>query len=340
MVLILLSVTGCRKAEKEQIPVVTTDSVSCITSTSAKCIGDVISCGGSWWVNRGFCLSNIITDLTISDFYLWCDAGSHTGSYSGLLTYLTPGTTYYVCAYALSEAGIGYGDVISFTTTGNITDDIEFNPDLTYGTLNDIDGNTYNTINIGDQTWMAENLKTTKYNDGTGIPLVTDLSDWVNLSTPGYCWYLNDKGKYKDVYGALYNWHTVNTGKLCPTGWHVPSDADWTTLTSFLGGENVAGGKMKEAGATHWVTEGMVTTNSSGFTALPGGQRLGTKSDPVLYFINMGYSGSFWSSSEYNDPVYGFYGSYTREVFSGDYEGCDRGAYTKSWGLSVRCVED
>jgi hypothetical protein len=102
--------------------------------------------------------------------------------------------------------------------------------------VKDIDGNVYDTVTVGTQTWMVENLKTTRYNDGTAIPLVTKSVAWETLSTPGYCWYNNDESTYKAPYGALYNWYTVNTGKLCPTGWHVPGDSEWIVLIDFLGG--------------------------------------------------------------------------------------------------------
>jgi len=116
------------------------------------------------------------------------------------------------------------------------------NNNPTPSTVTDIDGNVYHIVAIGTQVWMAENLKTTKYNDGTFIPLVTDSTAWGNLSTPGYCWYNNDAATYKNTYGALYNWFTVNTGKLSPKGWHIPSDTEWETLITYLGGESLAGG--------------------------------------------------------------------------------------------------
>ena len=118
--------------------------------------------------------------------------------------------------------------------------------------VQDIDGNNYLTVTIGTQIWMAENLRTTKYNDGTAIPLVTDNTTWANLTTPAYCWYNNDAKTNGSTYGALYNWYSVNTKKLCPTGWHVPNDTEWTTLTTYLGGTAVAGGKLKETGTAHW----------------------------------------------------------------------------------------
>jgi uncharacterized protein (TIGR02145 family) len=159
-------------------------------------------------------------------------------------------------------------------------------------TVKDIDGNVYKTVTIGKQVWMMENLKTTKYNDGKTIPLVTDNTAWTDLTASEYCWYNNDIAN-KKVYGALYNWYTVNTNKLCPRGWHVPTDAEWTTLTTYLGGEGVAGGKLKETGTTHWKRPNTMATNSSGFTALSGGGRY---EDGKFY--DLGSKGYWWSSTE------------------------------------------
>ncbi|MFH1179552.1 MAG: FISUMP domain-containing protein, partial [Candidatus Bathyarchaeota archaeon] len=112
-------------------------------------------------------------------------------------------------------------------------------------TVTDIDGNVYRTITIGDQTWMMANLKTTRLNDGQEIPYVTDAREWATLSTPGYCWPNNDPSNKED-YVAMYNWYTVDTGRLAPVGWHVPSMEEWKTLSEYLGGDSVAGGKLKE----------------------------------------------------------------------------------------------
>jgi len=109
-------------------------------------------------------------------------------------------------------------------------------------------GYNYKTVKIGSQWWFAENLQTTQYNDGTSISNVTDWFAWRTLTTDAYCWYNNDAATYRNLYGALYNWYAVKTGKLCPSGWHVPSNDEWTILSDYLGGGNVAGGKLKETG--------------------------------------------------------------------------------------------
>jgi len=202
----------------------------------------------------------------------------------------------------------------------------KFEPKRIVKVVTDYDGNVYPVVTIGTQTWMVGNLKTTKYNDGTAIPFVTDNTEWFSLTTPGYCWYNNDEAGYKNPYGALYNWHTVNTGKLCPTGWHVPTTYEWTTLTDYLGGESVAGGKLKEADTTHWDSPNTGATNESGFTALPGGSGTGS--------FKIGSLGHYWSSTE-NSSI---------EAWSRRMSYDNGGSYSsrnyKKHGFSVRCVKD
>ncbi|MGB4293792.1 MAG: FISUMP domain-containing protein, partial [Bacteroidales bacterium] len=127
--------------------------------------------------------------------------------------------------------------------------------------MNDVDGNRYKVIMIGNQLWMAENLRTTKYNDGTPIPLVTDNTAWSNLTSPGYCWYDNNSTN-KDTYGALYNWYTVNTGKLCPSGWHVPSDDEWTIMQNYL----IANG-FNYDGTTYYNKYAKALASTTGWTS-------------------------------------------------------------------------
>lgn len=162
-------------------------------------------------------------------------------------------------------------------------------------TVKDGDGNIYLTINIGKQVWIAENLKTTKLNDGTPIPLVTDDKKWKEIRTPAYCFF-NNEIKNKETYGALYNWYTVNTGKLCPKDWHVPSDKEWDVLVDFLGGVRTAGDKLKEAGIDHWQSVLSLATNDYDFTALPGGMRYFAGDFPIfgdtyaIWWTSTGYS--------------------------------------------------
>jgi uncharacterized protein (TIGR02145 family) len=195
-------------------------------------------------------------------------------------------------------------------------------------TVTDKDGNVYHTVTIGTQVWMVENLKTTKYNDGTDIPNVTDATAWAALTTPAYCWYNNDKATNKNTYGALYNWYTVNTGKLAPIGWHVPSDAEWTTLMTYLGGGNMAGGKLKEIGTLNWTTPNTGADNSSGFTALPGGERF------TGQFTSLGIYGCWMSSSEISsNQIWYMYLYYSvSDMWSG--------GHPEDSGFSVRCIRD
>lgn len=205
-------------------------------------------------------------------------------------------------------------------------------------TIKDGDNNVYTSVKIGTQEWIVENLKTTMYNDGTSIPHVTNEAAWSNLSTPAYCWYNNDAAisqnnvsiTYGDIYGALYNWEAVNTNKLCPLGWHVPTDVEWTTLTNYLGGESIAGGKLKEAGITHWNDPNTGATNETIFTALPGGIRVYDGK-----FDKVGQIGFWWSSTTSEDinNSWGYsmwyYASYN-----------NRGSVRKNWGISVRCLKN
>lgn len=196
-------------------------------------------------------------------------------------------------------------------------------------TVQDADGNVYHVSTIGTQVWMVENLKTTHYNDNSAITSVTDPTTWAGLTTEAYCWYNNDAATYKNTYGALYNWYAVNTGKLCPKGWHVPTDAEWTTLTTYLGGESVAGGKLKETGTAHWASPNTGADNSSGFAALPGGSHY---TNGLFYTI--GTYGYWWSSDESTSiNAWHRYMNSSSAIIT-------RKDNTKSLGFSVRCIKD
>jgi uncharacterized protein (TIGR02145 family) len=195
-------------------------------------------------------------------------------------------------------------------------------------TITDIDGNVYHIISIGTQVWMTENLKTTKFSDGTRMDNITDNTAWNNLIAPGYCFYHNDTSN-KNTYGGLYNWYAVNTQKICPSGWHVPSDAEWTTLTNYLGGESVAGCKLKEAGNRHWISSNAGATNESGFAALPGGNRI---FNGVFEFE--GVKGSWWTSTSYDSRT-----AWQRVIYC-IYSDVSKNNYFKRFGFSVRCIKD
>ncbi len=202
-------------------------------------------------------------------------------------------------------------------------------PEPDCGTITDVDGNVYQTITIGNQVWMAENLKVTHYRNGDPIPNVTGSSSWSDLSTGAFCEYGNDINNVA-TYGRLYNWYAVNDSRnIAPSGWHVPSDAEWQTLVDYLGGANIAGVKMKEAGTVHWNSPNLGATNESGFSALPGGHRNTGGS-----FLERDLHAYFWSSTEFNS-----YASWDRAMSyltSQVYQYY----YDKRYGFSVRCVKD
>ncbi len=197
-------------------------------------------------------------------------------------------------------------------------------------TVTDIDGNVYHTVTIGNQVWMKENLKVTHYRNGDPIPNVTSGSAWSNLSTGAYCNYSNNPNQ-AITYGRLYNWYAATDRRqLAPEGWHVATDAEWTTLTDFAGGLGVAGGKLKERGSLHWLSPNTGATNTYGFTALPGGliERDGT-------FWSIQFIASWWCSTEANASE-----GWARGIFS-DAIYVDRGGYySKKIGFSIRCVKN
>ncbi len=217
----------------------------------------------------------------------------------------------------------------TYTVTGTSTAGCTGTATVSVTSTVTYDGVTYNTVQIGDQCWLKENLRTTKYNDGTSITNVTDNATWTSTTSGAYCCYSNDTSNCT-TYGALYNWYAVNTGKLCPSGWHVPSDAEWDTLVNYLGGVNVAGGKLKETGTTHWWSPNNGATNSSGLTALPGGLRSGYEGK----FLNLGGSGYWWSRSEE--------GGSTAWVRTLSYNNANVNRYSinERDGFSVRCLRD
>ncbi|HEX7584955.1 MAG TPA: fibrobacter succinogenes major paralogous domain-containing protein, partial [Prolixibacteraceae bacterium] len=177
-------------------------------------------------------------------------------------------------------------------------------------------------------TWMVENLKVTHLNDGTTIPNVTDVTAWGVLTTLGYCWYNNDASN-KATFGALYNWYATINSKLCPVGWHVPIDDEWTTLTTYLGGISVAGGKLKETGTAHWATPNTGADNSSGFTALPGGSHYSNG----LFYLN-GQYGWYWSSTESSST------EAWHVYMQNSTTATTRKGAAKNLGFSIRCIKN
>lgn len=211
-------------------------------------------------------------------------------------------------------------------------------PEKSQVNMTDQDGNTYKVVVIGTQTWTAENLRTTTFNDNTPILNVIGDSSWIRLTTPAYCWYNNDEPGYKPVYGALYNWYAVTTGKLCSTGWHVPSDSDYDTLELYLGLTpeqiNMWGSRGTDQGAKMKSMEGWEEggngTNSTGFSALPGGYRYAVDGS----FNALGTISYWWSSTE-DSPETSWY----RRLDSGNSD-IYKASTSKLAGKYVRCIKD
>ncbi|MCX6255325.1 MAG: fibronectin type III domain-containing protein [Bacteroidia bacterium] len=253
---------------------------------------------------------------------------TRTGSVNPIIVgTLTNGTAYTFTVTATNANGTGPASSASNSVTPSAT--------IAY----DIDGNVYNIVTIGSQVWMNENLKTTKYNDGTAIPNEISAASWAASNSGAYCDYSNTPAN-STTYGRLYNWYAVdnnastklasNGGKnVCPTSWHVPTDAEWTTLTTYLGGESVAGGKLKETGNTHWYLPNTSATNETGFTALAGGSR--GSSGGYGGLMNTGY---WWSSTE-NTTAF----AWLRAMYF-DYSSVGSSVADKQIGLSVRCLRD
>jgi uncharacterized protein (TIGR02145 family) len=316
-----------------RLPIVVTDTVVIISTPKNAQIGFNMTTdvGCDPFTTKGVCWSTTPNPTTADNKTI--GILSDPPYFHSTLTGLNCETTYYVRAYAINSAGTAYGNEVSFTTPASFPQFI--------GSVSDIDGNVYKTIQIGSQTWMAENLKTSKYNDGSQIPEVNGGYYWVGLKTGAY-FSLKDAATYKNTYGSLYNWYAVKTGKLCPTGWHVPSDDEWKQLEMALGmtqaeadswgGEDYGdimrgtdqGTQMRATGGwDDWEGKYGNGTNTSGFSGLPGGD---TGWDGKLE-IN-GLCGSWWSSTE----------GVARVLSSGDGK-VGRAVYYTHIGFNVRCLK-
>jgi uncharacterized protein (TIGR02145 family) len=302
----VLLIGSCGNDNDPLVPIVSTDSINHITLNSARIVTVVYMDGGADVTERGVCWSESI-EPTVDDYII--TSGTGIGVFAVRLSGLDESTTYYVRSYATNSAGTSYSNVKSFTTQ-----------------VMDKDTNIYNAIHIGSQVWMVENLKTSKYNDGTDIPLVTVDTVWVNQTEGGFCWYDNNKVFYKDVFGALYNWSAVNSGKLAPVGWHIPSQAEWMELSSFLYGELVAGGKLKENGHHLWMDPNLGATNETGFTAVPSGYR----SNIDGTFLGIGEKQTWWSSSV---------DLWSWSVYY-DSQSLTTNPAAENFAFSVRCIKD
>lgn len=316
----IILISSCKK---ENLPKVITSEIIEFTQASASSGSKITDDGGAMVTSRGVCWGTT-HNPTISQNKT--KDGTGLGYFVSNIIGLAPSSTYYVRAYATNSAGTSYGEEKAFKTYQDY--------------IFDADSNGYGTVIIGEQEWMAENLKTTTYNNGTGIPNVLDNGDWAELTRGAYCWYENDKTKFGDAYGALYNWHAVNTGNLCPTGWHVPTDAEWSTLIQYIDPTAtkfvsfIAGGKLKSTRTApdahpRWDKHNAGSTDEFGFSALPAGYR-----DSDGTFDGALYTCYLWSSSE-KDEVFG----QLRAMFNID-DAIGWSFLNKRCGFTVRCIRD
>jgi uncharacterized protein (TIGR02145 family) len=301
---------------------ITTLPIGNTTSTSASTGGSISATGGSSVTQRGVCWSTAQNPTTANSI---TNNGNGTGSFTSNLTGLTANTTYYARAYAINSAGTAYGNQQSFTTTNNGSG-IVSNPGagVTYN------GYTYSSVVLGNgQEWMSENLRTANYRNGDPIPTGLDDATWISTTSGAYAIYDNDNAN-DAIYGKLYNWYAVADSRhVCPAGWHEPTDAEWTALIDYLGGLEVAGGKMKTTGTQYWAIPNGDATNESGFSGLPGGYR-GIYGD----FYDVGSSGNWWSSSVFDANF-----AWHRFLYY-DNGNAGQGFNSRQFGFSVRCLRD
>lgn len=308
---------GCQKEERAGMPVISTTAVTEISEVSMTSGGNITSDGGSTVTSRGIYWSTN-PDQTIAENKT--TDGTGTGNFTSNMSGLNGSTTYFVRAYATNRTGTAYGDQLSFTTR-----------------ISDVDGNGYHSVTIGTQTWMVENLKTTRLNDGSEIKVITSDLEWQTSGIPSYAWYYNIVPVEANN-GALYNFNTVNTGKLCPAGWSVPSDGEWKTLEMYLGISQT------EADMINWRGEGTSTLLKAvegwyvlngiqdmyGFKAMPTGSRHGVSGG----FEDYNAGASWWSSTSYDDTSAWF-----RSIVVGE-STIYRGNVINQSGFSVRCLKN
>jgi uncharacterized protein (TIGR02145 family) len=340
IIVITFCISGCKKVEPEKILAITTDDVEIYAEGIYTLKGTIVSIGKEKINDHGFYWSQS-TNSEVNGNIVRLGSKSITGAFSNTVNNVLPGTTYYVKAFATTSSNSYYGDEKSFTTPDNMKQPVI-----------DIDNNIYYPVNIGDQTWLNLNVRTSHYPDGSVIERIDDQLVWFNMPwyNKVYCWYENYASLAAE-YGNLYTWpaamnlysrDNIPTGKIqgiCPDGWHLPDDEEWKQLEMYLGmsREEVdlenwrgtdEGGKMKYEGTQSWNIPNTLATGESGFRALPAGIRNGAG-----YFENMGTSTRFWSSSIRGDYAWirqlDFNSSRIYRGTIGVYE-----------GNSVRCIKD
>lgn len=298
------------------LPTITTTNIGYINLTNAVSGGSIFSDGGTTISARGICWSTN-SNPTISLSSKTTD-GNGIGNFSSFISRLSSNTTYYARAYATNSIGTSYGSQISFTTyNGSVA--------------------VLSSINIDTIVWSSKNLDVTTYRNGDSIPQVTNSVTWSNLTTGAWCWYNNDSATYAATYGRLYNWYAINDPRgLAPFGWHIPSNLEWDRMSKFVDATvdttiigstgTTISSALKEVGTLHWLTN-TGATNSTGFTALPGGYRATSGT-----FSNLNAHAQFWTASEYDSL-----NAWRRYISSNTF---NRNYYFKTYGFSVRVIKD
>lgn len=303
--------------KKTSLPIIQTLAATNVGIHSAISGGKIISSGSDPITTSGICFgtnvmptiaNNVIENLSNEDEFI------------GIIENLSPFTNYYVRAYAVNAIGVSYGSRIDFTTN--------------FDTISDIDGNIYRIVQIGNQVWTIDNFNSTRLKDGTPIPNRLGDEYWTEDSPqePAMCWYENNRAQYEDPYGAIYNWYAASHPLIAPEGWRVPSNEDIIELVQFLGGGLFAGGPLKATGTDYWLPPNTGATNSSNFTALPGGGRH-SKFSPT--FSGIGISANFWASDDAGPGAFmiGIY--HDRTVINYESSLTDRSA-----GLRIRLIKN
>ncbi len=309
---LLLANTACEKQEEATLPDVITIMVSDIGTNGVVSGGQVNSDGGKPVTEKGVFIGK--TENPSVDG-IRVPMGEGTGFFSQPIENLDSGTIYHLCAYAVNEIGTAYGSVKAFKTLEVVTD---------------IDGNSYGVVDIGNQTWMAENLKTSKYRNGDPIPNITNEQEWFDLASGAFCYYNNEQSNNL-IYGKLYNWHGMMDERgICPEGWEPPDKDDWMELIAFAGGISNAGVGLKHKGFDFFESPNVGANNSTGFTALPGGYRVSNG------FFGINRFAVFWSATVHDehDNAMAYYitlGYNSQQAFVVP--------MFKSLGHSVRCIK-
>jgi len=319
----LVALVGC---EKEILPIVYINYISEITSSSAGITYQITFEGNSEFTASGICWADV-PGASVNDNKF--ENSNSVGEYYVIISDLDPNKKYYVRAYGINNYGINYSSESSFTTREKFVVVYSQSPP-------DGDGIVYKTVKIGEQEWFAENLKTTSYSDGSSIATTEDpFASLQYVSEPSFQWAYDGDENMVDTYGRLYTWWAISDEKgVCPDGWHVPTNDEWSELYETVGGVYIAGGILKEEGTAHWVSPNVGATNEAGFTALPAGYR-----DPSGWYDELGYTGVWWTSS--NGLVNGFDVAWVR-FFVNDYASAgDANSYaTPNYGYSVRCIKN